>query len=249
MSLLCAAQGLGVTYSTENGPLRALEAVHLELYSGEIVGVVGASGSGKSTLGLALSGLLPASAVVAGRIELAGRRIDSPRDWDDLRGRVVTYVPQEPGLALNPVLRAVTQVKAAAQCALGLGGRAAERAARQALERAGLDTAALQQAYPHELSGGQRQRVLLARAFLLASQLVVADEPTSALDAVTQRDILGLFEELRAAGSAVLFITHNPLLLRGFAKHTLLLNNGRIEARGTVEELQRAGSLRIGGVE
>jgi peptide/nickel transport system ATP-binding protein len=249
MSLLCSAHGLGVTYSTRNGPLRALEDVDLELDSGEIVGVVGASGSGKSTLGLALCGLLPASAVVAGRIDLAGRRIESPRDWDDLRGRVVTYVPQEPGLALNPVLRAVTQVKAAAVCALGLGGRAAERAARQALARAGLDTAELQQAYPHELSGGQRQRVLLARAFLLASQLVVADEPTSALDAVTQRDILGLFEELRAAGSALLFITHNPLLLRGFAKQTVLLANGRIEARGTVEELQRAGSLRIGGVE
>ncbi|MGD0577942.1 MAG: ATP-binding cassette domain-containing protein [Bryobacteraceae bacterium] len=248
MSLLCAAHGLGVTYSTEKGPLRALEDVRLDLYSGEIIGVVGPSGSGKSTLGLALSGLLPASAQVAGSIELAGRRIDSPRDWDDLRGRVVTYVPQEPGLALNPVLRAVTQVKAAALCALGLGGRAAERAARQALARAGLDSAELQQAYPHELSGGQRQRVLLARAFLLAAQLVVADEPTSALDAVTQRDILGLFEELRVAGSAVLFITHNPLLLRGFAKETVLISKGRIEARGTVDELQRAGSLRIGGV-
>ncbi|MGO9242449.1 MAG: dipeptide/oligopeptide/nickel ABC transporter ATP-binding protein [Bryobacteraceae bacterium] len=248
MSLVCAAHGLGVTYSTAKGPLCALQDVDLDLNSGEIIGVVGPSGSGKSTFGLALCGLLPETARVTGSIELAGRRIVRARDWDALRGRVVTYVPQEPGLALNPVLRAVTQVKAAALCALGLSGRAAERAARQALARAGLDSAELQQAYPHELSGGQRQRVLLARAFLLASQLVVADEPTSALDAVTQRQILELFEELRAAGSAVLFITHNPLLLIGFAKETLVISRGRITARGTVEQLHRDGRLRIGGV-
>ncbi len=248
MSLVCAAHGLGVTYSTAKGPLCALQDVDLDLNAGEIIGVVGPSGSGKSTLGLALCGLLPETAQVMGSIELAGRRIVRARDWDALRGRVVTYVPQEPGLALNPVLRAVTQVKAAALCALGLSGRAAERAARQALARAGLDSAELQQAYPHELSGGQRQRVLLARAFLLGAQLVVADEPTSALDAVTQRQILELFEELRAAGSAVLFITHNPLLLIGFAKETVVISKGRLEARGTVEQLHREGHLRIGGM-
>ena len=248
MPLLCAVRSLGVTYATAKGPRRALQGVDLDLCAGEVIGVVGPSGSGKSTLGLALCGLLPETAQITGRIELAGRRIESPSDWDELRGRVVTYVPQEPGLALNPVLRAVTQVKASALCTLGLSGRAAERAARQALARAGLDSVDLQQAYPHELSGGQRQRVLLARAFLLAAQLVVADEPTSALDAVTQREILGLFEELRAAGSAVLFITHNPLLLIGLARETLLISNGRVAARGTVGELERAGSLRIGGV-
>jgi len=249
MAVLCAAHGLGVTYITRDGPVCALEDVSLELGAGEVVGVVGPSGSGKTTLGLTLCGLLPETAQLRGSIELAGHRIAKPQDWDHLRGRVVTYVPQEPGLALNPVLRAVTQVKAAALSALGLDGREAGRAARKALARAGLDTAELQDAYPHELSGGQRQRVLLARAFLLAAQLVVADEPTSALDAVTQHEILALFEELRAAGSAVLFITHNPLLLIGFARQTILISKGRLEARGTVEELHRAGRLRIGGVE
>jgi peptide/nickel transport system ATP-binding protein len=144
---------------------------------------------------------------------------------------VVTYVPQEPGLALNPVLRAVTQVRDSALCAMGMNRKAADRAARQALDKAGLAGAALQEAYPHELSGGQRQRVLLARAFLLGSQLVVADEPTSALDAVTQREILRLFEELRASGSAVLLITHNPSILRGLAQETVRVSLGRVGAR------------------
>ena len=92
----------------------------------------------------------------------------------------------------------------------------------------------MQEAYPHELSGGQRQRVLLARAFLLHSQLVVADEPTSALDAVTQREILRLFEDICAGGSAVLFITHTPSILNGLAKEIVQVSSGpdRIAASG-----------------
>jgi peptide/nickel transport system ATP-binding protein len=231
MTPICAASGLGVTYSTESGPVCALVDVNLSLFPAEICGVLGPSGSGKSTLGLALAGLLPRSAQIGGTITLAGHRIERPQDWEPLRGRVVTYVPQEPGLALNPVLRAVTQVRDSALCAMGMNRKAADRAARQALDKAGLAGAALQEAYPHELSGGQRQRVLLARAFLLGSQLVVADEPTSALDAVTQREILRLFEELRASGSAVLLITHNPSILRGLAQETVRVSLGRVGAR------------------
>jgi peptide/nickel transport system ATP-binding protein len=240
MPPICEASGLGVTYSTESGPVCALVDIDLSLFSGEICGVLGPSGSGKSTLGLALAGLLSESARISGTIALAGHRIERPIDWDALRGRVVTYVPQEPGLALNPVLRAVTQVRDSALCALGMSRKAADRAARQSLERAGLGSADLQDAYPHELSGGQRQRVLLARAFLLASQLVVADEPTSALDAVTQREILGLFDDIRASGSAVLLITHNPAILRGLAKETVHLSEGRIVSR---DRLPAAGGL------
>lgn len=228
MTPICEAAGLGVTYSTESGPVVALTDVHLRLFPREICGVLGPSGSGKSTLGLALAGLLPKSAQVTGAITLAGRTIERPGDWEPLRGRVVTYVPQEPGLALNPVLRAVTQVRDSALCALGMSRKAADRAARQALEQAGLGSAELQEAYPHELSGGQRQRVLLARAFLLSSQLVVADEPTSALDAVTRREILRLFEDIRERGSAVLLITHNPSILDGLAKDVVHVCDGRI---------------------
>jgi peptide/nickel transport system ATP-binding protein len=238
MTPICEASGLGVTYSTESGPVCALADVNLSLFPAEICGVLGPSGSGKSTLGLALAGLLPASAQINGSITLAGHRIEKPGDWEPLRGRVVTYVPQEPGLALNPVLRAVTQVRDSALCAMGMRRQAADHAARQALDRAGLSGAALQDAYPHELSGGQRQRVLLARAFLLSSQLVVADEPTSALDAVTQQEILRLFEELRASGSTVLLITHNPSILRGLAKETVRVSQGRVGPR---EPLETAG--------
>jgi peptide/nickel transport system ATP-binding protein len=240
MPPICEALGLSVTYSAESGPVRALVDIDLRLFPGEICGVLGPSGSGKSTLGLALAGLLSESVQISGTIAFAGRKIERPSDWDDLRGRVVTYVPQEPGLALNPVLRAVTQVRDSALCALGMNRKAADRAARRALERAGLGSAELQEAYPHELSGGQRQRVLLARAFLLASQLVVADEPTSALDAVTQREILRLFEEIHASGSAVLLITHNPAILRGLAQKTVHVSEGRIVRR---DPPQAAGGL------
>ncbi len=238
MSPICEVSGLGVTYSTESGPVRALVDVDLSLGAGAICGLLGPSGSGKSTLGLALAGLLGDNAQVTGTISFSGRRIERTSDWDGLRGRVVTYVPQEPGLALNPVLRAVTQVRDSALCALGMNRKSAERAARDALTRAGLGNTDLQDAFPHELSGGQRQRVLLARAFLLASQLVVADEPTSALDAVTQFEILHLFEELRASGSAILLITHNPAILRGLAHDVIRVSESRIVSR---EALADAG--------
>ena len=217
---------------SKTGPEVALAGIDLSLAAGEVLGVLGPSGSGKSTLGLALSGQLPDNAVVSGEIVAGGVKAATRRDWEPLLGRVVTYIPQEPALALNPVLRAITQVRDAAICCLKIGSAEANALAREALTRAGLGERDQQMAYPHELSGGQRQRVLLARAFLLGSQLVVADEPTSALDAVTQREIMRLFEELRAGGSAIVFITHNPPLLRGFASQTLVLCKGRSVAGG-----------------
>jgi peptide/nickel transport system ATP-binding protein len=232
MTPVCEAAGLGVTYSTESGPVSALAGVDLKLNAGEVLGVLGPSGSGKSTLGLALAGLLPANARLSGVVTLAGHTLRQTEDWRPLLGRVVTYVPQEPALALNPVARAVTQVRDSALCALGMNRKQADAAARQALERAGLARRELQQAYPHELSGGERQRVLIARAFLLGSRLVVADEPTSALDAVTQMGILKLFAELRDGGSAVLLITHNPGILQGLAQAVVTIQGGRLKPSG-----------------
>jgi ABC-type glutathione transport system ATPase component len=244
MPSLCVARGLGVTYASLKGEVRALSGVDLTVERATICGVIGASGSGKTTLGLALAGLLPEDARLEGELTLAGHPITRREDFDPLRGRVVTYIPQEPGLALNPVLRAVTQVRDAARCALGLGRAEADDRARKALAEAGLASKALQEAYPHELSGGQRQRVLLARAFLLCSQLVVADEPTSALDAVTQRGILRLFWELKTAGSAVLFITHTPKLLPGFALQAVWMAEGRVMAAGDTEMVLARGAAR-----
>jgi ABC-type glutathione transport system ATPase component len=243
---ICVATGLGVSYSTRSGTVTALAGVDLALHSSTVYGVVGASGAGKSTLGLALSGLLPAGSHRTGELAFGDRRVEREADWDSIRGRGVTYVPQEPALALSPVLRAVTQVRDAAMCAFGMSRRDATNAARDALGKAGLERNSLQNAYPHEMSGGERQRVLLARAFLLKSQLIVADEPTSALDAVTQLGILRLFEQLRTGGSAVLFITHTPHILRGLASEALLIAGGRLRVRGSLEDVMKAERASMG---
>jgi peptide/nickel transport system ATP-binding protein len=221
--------------------VRALQHIDLTVQEGETLGVVGASGAGKSTLGLALAGLLPHEARLEGSVVLDGHELRRAADWFPWLGRGVTYVPQEPALALNPVRRAVSQVRAAARCALRLNRREADERARAALAGAGLESRLLQDAYPHELSGGQRQRVLLARAFLLQPRLVVADEPTSALDAVTQHAILALFERLRASGSAIVFITHAPHLVRRWTQRAVWIDNGSVAAAGAPAEVLAAG--------
>jgi peptide/nickel transport system ATP-binding protein len=211
---LLLLHGLQVEYRAGSRTVPAVRGVDLEIGRGETVAVVGESGSGKSTTAHALLGLLPASArVTAGTATLGGDELlaASPRQRRQLLGRRVGFVPQDPMVALNPVVRIGDQVAEVLRVH-GLADRAqaAERAV-EALARAGLDRpAARARQYPHELSGGMRQRALIAIAVVAEPSLLIADEPTSALDVTVQRTILDRIAELSAgSGTGVLLITHD----------------------------------------
>jgi len=93
-------------------------------------------------------------------------------------------------------------------------------------------------AYPHQLSGGQRQRVLIAQAIACGPSIVIADEPTAALDPLTQMEILEVFRKLRKKmGLTMIFITHNPALLSGFADRVLVLYGGRVVELGRAADV------------
>jgi peptide/nickel transport system ATP-binding protein len=225
----------------------AVENVTLSIAPGETLCVVGESGSGKSMIAHAVMGLLPKAVKPAGgAIRLAGRDLLGLDEaaMEDVRGREVGMIFQEPMTSLNPVMRVADQIVETFE-AHGLLGKA-ERHARavELLTEVGLpDPQRLARAYPHELSGGQRQRVMIAMALALEPKLLIADEPTTALDVTTQAQILKLIDNLRHKhGTAVLFITHDMGVVAEIADRIAVLEKGVLVEEGTVDQVLGAPS-------
>jgi oligopeptide/dipeptide ABC transporter ATP-binding protein len=243
---LLQVRSLEVDYLGLGGSRRpALCGVSLDLNPGEILGLVGESGCGKSTLAQAILNLLPANgAVREGAVWFEGQdllRLPAER-LREIRGAKIGMVFQESSLALHPTLRVGVQIARILQ-AHKIGSRAERKArVREVLaEVFSGDLERIAASYPHELSGGQRQRVLMAQAMACGPRLLVADEPTASLDSVTQAEIVSLFARLRRErGLAILFVTHNPALLWGFADRLAVLYAGRVVEQGPAEELLRA---------
>ena len=219
---------------------QAIADVTFQLHDGEALAIMGQSAAGKSTIALAIAGLLPASASISGEVEFRGRSLVglSGSEWRRLRGCDISVVWQEPATALNPLLRVGPQVEEAIRA-----HRDWPRARREAETRAMLRLVALldpdvYDAYPHQLSGGQLQRVVLAQALVCRPSLLLADEPAASLDGVTQIAIIRLLESLRhGMGLGIVFITHNPALIPGFAERVLVLHNGRIVEHGATPDV------------
>lgn len=229
---------LHVTYRTREGEDRAaLAGVSFDLGAGETLGVLGESGSGKSTLATALVRLLPANANIAkGSIVFEGKDLLplASEELREIRGGRISLIFQEPSLALHPTMRAAEQVYQVLAAHQTAGKGALREKTRQIFATIFPEEAErIARSYPHELSGGQRQRVLIAQAVACEPSVILADEPTASLDPTTQMEILGVFRTLREKlGVAMIFITHSPALLAGFADRVLVLYDGRVVELG-----------------
>jgi peptide/nickel transport system ATP-binding protein len=220
-----------------------VEDVSFALAAGEILGLVGESGSGKTTTALALLGYArPGVRVAAGSVRVDGTDVlgvaESQRRR--LRGRLVSYVPQDPSTALSPSMRVGDQV--AEMLRIHFPDRNADAAVGPALERVQLPAdRAFRRRYPHQLSGGQQQRLSIAVALVGEPPLVVLDEPTTGLDVVTQARILGEIGRLqRELGVTMVYVTHNLAVVAAIAGRVAVMYAGRIVEEGPTGAVLRS---------
>ncbi|HJZ25390.1 MAG TPA: oligopeptide/dipeptide ABC transporter ATP-binding protein, partial [Streptosporangiaceae bacterium] len=214
-----------------------VDQVSFTVQPGRVLGLVGESGSGKTTVALALLGLVKRGlAIGGGKVLIDGRDILalSEHDLQKLRGRTVAYVPQDPGSALNPVLKVGTQLREVFAIHGGDAGRLTQVMAEAGLE----DPAPILASYPHQLSGGQQQRVALAMAFACRPQLIVLDEPTTGLDVTTQRRVLDTVRGLcHTYQVAAVYISHDLSVVAEIADHVAVMYAGRLIEIGAASEL------------
>ncbi len=227
---------LRVTLQTSRGAADALRGVSFALDRGRTLGLIGESGCGKSITALALMGLLPEGARVAGSIRFDGTELTTLDEAQlcRLRGNRIGMVFQEPMTALNPLHTVGRQIAESLRLHKGLSARAARAEALRLLERVQLPQARERlDAYPHQLSGGQRQRVVIAIALACGPDLLVADEPTTALDVTIQREVLDLILELvREDGMGLLLISHDLGVMADTVQHLLVMYGGTVVESG-----------------
>jgi oligopeptide/dipeptide ABC transporter ATP-binding protein len=236
-------QDLQTHIVTRWGTLRAVDGVSFSIAEGETLGIVGESGSGKSMTCLSLVRLVPrgAARIVGGRVRLDGEDLlaKSEAEMQEIRGRKVAMILQDPMSSLNPVFSVGMQVREPVAMYHRLRGRALTRRAVELLASVRIPSpAARLRAFPHQLSGGMRQRVVGAMAIAAPPRLLIADEPTTSLDLTIQAQYLGLLQELQQRHRlAMIFVTHDLGIVARVCDRVAVMYGGRIVEIGPVRRL------------
>ncbi|RKR19750.1 dipeptide/oligopeptide/nickel ABC transporter permease/ATP-binding protein [Arthrobacter oryzae] len=247
---LIKVTNLGVGYPQADGSIKkAVDDVSFHVDRGEILGIVGESGSGKSQTAFSILGLLPDNArIVAGSIQFDGCYTVAPGEdsvnqerLSKLRGKRISYIPQEPMSNLDPAFTIGYQLVTPMVRVLGITKAEARKRALKLLADVGMvNPERTFAAYPHEVSGGMAQRVLIAGAISCEPDLVIADEPTTALDVTVQADVLDLLRELQQRlNIGVILVTHNFGVVADLCDRVAVMQDGRLVEEGPVREILR----------
>jgi len=231
---------LKTVFHTDQGDVRAVDGVSLSIPEGTTLGVVGESGCGKTVLALSVMRLIqiPPGEIVSGEILLDG--IDLLRlnrmDMQDVRGKRISMIFQEPMTSLNPVIKVGEQIAEIVRLHEGKSNKEAMAHAVDMLRMVGIATPEKRvRDYPHQMSGGMRQRIMIAMALSCKPRLMIADEPTTALDVTVQAQILELMDALKAKiNTSILFITHDLGVIAHFAQAVAIMYAGKIVEQAPV---------------
>ena len=240
---LLEVRDLALEYSTERGPLRAVDGSSFDLAEGEALGIIGESGSGTTSMAISLMRLLPRNGtLVGGSIRLDGEEL-TELDDEAFRTRIrwsrMAMVFQGAMHSLNPVVRVGDQVGERLR-ADGMSKGDVRARVEELVARVGLPTSVADR-YPHELSGGMKQRVMIASALTHDPPLLILDEPTSALDVSIQAQIMNLLKELKAERRiSMLFITHDLALASDLCDSIAVVYAGQVRELGSAERVLRA---------
>jgi oligopeptide/dipeptide ABC transporter ATP-binding protein len=239
---LLEVKDLHTYFKTRAGEVRAVDGVSFNVEVGEMLGIVGESGCGKSVTVLSLMGLVqPPGRVVEGSAIFQGRDLVKlgGRAMEDIRGKEIGMIFQDPMTSLNPTLTIGTQITETLRRHLGMNRQQARKRAIELLEEVHIPNAAKRlDDYPHRYSGGMRQRVMIAIALACNPKLLIADEPTTALDVTVQAGVLDLFHELRTQHEmGVIIITHDMGVVAETANDIIVMYAGQIVEQASALDL------------
>ena len=234
---------LSISFFSESRETKVIRNISYHLYPNEILGIVGESGSGKSVSSMAILGLLPKaiSKITNGRIEFNERNLStlSQKELQEIRGKEIAMIFQEPMSSLNPSMTCGKQVLEILLQHTNLSKSEAKIETLSLFEKVKLPLPKrVYNAYPHEISGGQKQRVMIAMAIACKPKILIADEPTTALDVTVQKDIITLLKQLQKEEQmSIIFISHDLSLVSEIADRIVVMYKGEIVEQGSVSQI------------
>ncbi len=239
---LLQVKDLEVSFFTNAGEVKAVRKISYDLNFGEVIGIVGESGSGKSVSSYALMGIIPdPGKVIGGNITFDGEEVltKSETDMQNLRGKEVGMIFQDPMTSLNPVFTVGNQIEETLKRHTDLNKEKRQERMLELLTLVGINQPEKRlKQYPHELSGGMRQRIMIAMALSCNPKLLIADEPTTALDVTIQAQIIELLRELKEKiNMSIIFITHDLGVVADICDKIAVMYAGTVVERGSVDDI------------
>ena len=236
-------QDLSTSFKTERGWLKAIDGVSFDVYSGEMLGIVGESGCGKSVTSQSILRLYEEKNTTkySGTVSFDGKNLfDLPeKEMQKIRGQEISMVFQDALSSLNPVFTVGNQIMESLRIHQNMGKKEAKEKAIDLLDQVGIpDPQRRFYQYPFELSGGMRQRVMIAVALACGPRILIADEPTTALDVTIQAQIMDLIVDMnRKLQMGVMLITHDLAVVAETCQRVIVMYLGQIVEEGSVEDI------------